>query len=114
MKRTIVFLFIAFAVCPNFGQSEIDINAEKEAIRAVIDKRSPDGQAASYEEESEAWAHGPQVQRFTSSGRQIGWEIISGHYKQRELNRQENPWSSKKQKSNMQYSVFGNVVLASW
>lgn len=78
----VISIFISFSVivCLCSCEQNIDIAAEKAAIKAVNQKQMTAFITGDYQGEAEVWSQEPYIVHYESEGPNIGWEAISSNY----------------------------------
>jgi len=94
MRNPVIFLVLLAALGLVACEQKVDVAAEEEAIKAVIQKQFNAACSDDYEGQAAVWAHEPYI-ALRSSGRKImGWDSLSVWYKEtyeknRELRKNE-------------------------
>lgn len=80
MRNPVIFLVLLAALGLVACEQKVDVAAEEEAIKAVIQKQLDAVRTASYEGEAAVWAHEPYI-FHSGGGGFVGWDSLSVLYK---------------------------------
>jgi len=116
MHKIIIFIMALILAGTLACQKEVDIAAEEEAIKSVLQKQLEAVSALDYEGEAEVWAHEPYIVHRTVGI--VGWDSLSTYYKTnfREIREKlkEDPeyWTVRELRaSNFDIHLNGNVAF---
>ncbi len=111
MFKTILALMILLLSGISYGQQEVDITAEKEAIKAVIKKQIEVFHARDFEVYKDVWAHKPFIVRMFPSGlRYTGWDTVGYMYQQNMKNNPDKWENFKYDITDLNIHVQGNYA----
>ena len=121
MKKLCIFL-MGLAICFNIGCSQkVDVEAEKAAIRQVIELAFKDY----WDNDFEGWANtvvqGPNTHVYWANkgryGELIGWDTISSYYKKQieaRIEQNSNPSPITHVFENFNYRIWSNAALVTF
>ncbi|MBA7615131.1 MAG: hypothetical protein GH143_02790 [Calditrichaeota bacterium] len=91
MRNPVVFLVLLAALGLVACEQQVDVAAEEEAIKAVIQKQLDAVRTASYEGEAAVWANEPYIVIRKSGRKIVGWDSLSVYYKKTFEERRDEP-----------------------
>jgi ketosteroid isomerase-like protein len=116
MNKSIIYVLVLGSLVMLSFQQKVDIEQEKEAIKAVNQKQLDAVKAADYEGEAAVWAHEPYIVHATTAGGKgkVGWDSLSAHYKKSFEERKKDPGNNVIKEitaSNYDIQLSGNVAF---
>ncbi len=80
MKKLIVFLSVVVLFSLNACTEKINLEAEKEKARTVLEQYHKALEIEDMEMISTLYAHDDDIVQFNDVGKEIGWELIKAHF----------------------------------
>ena len=118
MRNPVILLVILAALGLVACEQKVDVAAEEEAIKVVIQKQLDAVRTASYKGEAAVWAHEPYIVHGTADGGVVGWDSLSVGYKKtfeewKELMKNEPDKYHRDEYTGINYDIHlnGNVAF---
>ena len=114
MHKIIIFIMPLILAVTFACEKKVDIAAEEEAIKVVLQQQLDAVKAFSYEGEAAVWAHEPYVMKVSEGKVTLGWDSLSVVYKKSFEEAKKDPENYKMREFtalNFEIYLNGNVAF---